>query len=72
NVQRAWLYLEPIFSSDDITKQLPTESKRYNTMERVWRKVMRMAKTEPHVIVICPDDNMLTDLKKCSELLDHV
>ncbi|XP_059153506.1 dynein axonemal heavy chain 1-like [Physella acuta] len=72
NVQRSWLYLEPIFSSDDITKQLPTESKRYNTMERVWRKVMRMAKAEPHVIQICPDENMLTDLKKCSELLDHV
>ncbi|XP_005102124.3 dynein heavy chain 1, axonemal [Aplysia californica] len=72
NVQRAWLYLEPIFSSDDITKQLPTESKRYNTMERIWRKVMRMAKGEPHVIKICPDENMLTDLKKCDELLDHV
>ncbi|XP_055888364.1 dynein axonemal heavy chain 1-like isoform X4 [Biomphalaria glabrata] len=72
NVQRSWLYLEPIFSSDDITKQLPTESKRYNTMERVWRKLMRMVKAESHVIIICPDENMLTDLKKCSELLDHV
>ena len=27
-VQRSWLYLQPIFDSDDIKKQLPTESKR--------------------------------------------
>uniref|UniRef100_A0A6I8P5E1 Dynein axonemal heavy chain 1 n=1 Tax=Ornithorhynchus anatinus TaxID=9258 RepID=A0A6I8P5E1_ORNAN len=39
--QRSWLYLEPIFSSEDITKQLPVESKRYQTMERTWKKVMR-------------------------------
>ncbi|KAK3782184.1 hypothetical protein RRG08_032935 [Elysia crispata] len=72
NVQRSWLYLEPIFRSEDITKQLPTESKRYNNMERIWRKVMRVAKTNPKVISICPDEDMLSDLRKCIELLDHV
>lgn len=41
NCQRAWLYLEPIFSSEDITRQLPVESKRYQTMERIWRKIMK-------------------------------
>uniref|UniRef100_A0A8D2DP18 Dynein axonemal heavy chain 1 n=1 Tax=Sciurus vulgaris TaxID=55149 RepID=A0A8D2DP18_SCIVU len=41
NCQRSWLYLEPIFSSEDITRQLPVESKRYQTMERIWRKIMR-------------------------------
>ncbi|KAL1763634.1 dynein heavy chain 1, axonemal isoform X1 [Sigmodon hispidus] len=37
NCQRSWLYLEPIFSSEDITRQLPVESKRYQTMKRIWR-----------------------------------
>lgn len=41
NCQRAWLYLEPIFSSEDINRQLPVESKRYQTMERIWRKIMK-------------------------------
>ena len=27
--QRQWMYLEPIFSSDDIMRQLPTEGKRF-------------------------------------------
>lgn len=43
NCQRAWLYLEPIFSSEDINRQLPVESKRYQTMERIWRKIMKNA-----------------------------
>ena len=48
--QRSWLYLEPIFSSEDINRQLPVESKRYQTMERLWRKIMRHAKEDP---VVC-------------------
>ncbi|KAJ1636956.1 hypothetical protein T492DRAFT_834897 [Pavlovales sp. CCMP2436] len=28
-VQRSWMYLEPIFSSEDIMRQLPAEGKRY-------------------------------------------
>ncbi len=47
--QRAWLYLEPIFSAEDIIRQLPVESKRYQTMERIWRKVMKQAKDNPEV-----------------------
>ena len=27
NLQRSWLYLQPIFDSEDINKQLPTEGK---------------------------------------------
>lgn len=47
--QRSWLYLEPIFSSEDINRQLPVESKRYQTMERIWRKLMKSAKDNPQV-----------------------
>ena len=41
--QNSWLYLEPIFSSDDINRQLPVEAKRYQSMERMWRKIMKSA-----------------------------
>ena len=47
--QKSWLYLEPIFSSDDIMRQLPVEGKRYHTMDRMWRKVMLAAKQDPKV-----------------------
>lgn len=47
--QRSWLYLEPIFSSDDINQQLPVEGKRYQQMEQTWRGVMRSAFDNPKV-----------------------
>ena len=49
--QKSWLYLEPIFSSEDIMRQLPVEGKRYQTMDRIWRKIMTSAKQDPKVHV---------------------
>ena len=42
-LQRAWMYLEPIFSSPDILQQLPQEGKRYSSVDRIWRKVSRQS-----------------------------
>ena len=70
--QKAWLYLESIFSSDDINRQLPVESKRYQTMERIWRKVMMSAIDCPQVITLCPDNRLLENLHECNKLLEQV
>ena len=67
--QRSWLYLEPIFSSDDINRQLPVESKRYQTMDRAWRKIMN---ENPKVISICADQKLCDKLKECNMLLEQV
>ncbi|EDL24804.1 mCG3819, partial [Mus musculus] len=72
NCQRAWLYLEPIFSSEDITRQLPVESKRYQTMERIWRKIMKNAYENREVINVCSDQRLLDSLRDCNKLLDLV
>ncbi|KAF7249781.1 Dynein heavy chain 1, axonemal [Varanus komodoensis] len=70
--QRSWLYLEPIFSSEDINRQLPVESKRYQTMERTWRKIMKNANENREVINVCPDPRLLEKLRECNKLLDLV
>ncbi|XP_073447685.1 dynein axonemal heavy chain 1 [Aquarana catesbeiana] len=70
--QRSWLYLEPIFSSEDINRQLPVESKRYQTMERTWRKIMRNAEENKQVISLCPDPRLLESLRECNKLLELV
>ena len=38
-VQRNWLYLQPIFDSEDINKQLPVEGKRFSTVDKLWRSI---------------------------------
>ncbi|KAG8436117.1 hypothetical protein GDO86_007286 [Hymenochirus boettgeri] len=70
--QRSWLYLEPIFSSEDINRQLPVEGKRYQTMERTWRKVMKNAEENKQVISLCPEPRLLESLRECNKLLELV
>lgn len=41
--------MEPIFSSEDITTQLPVESKKFKSMERTWRRIMNNAYHNPKV-----------------------
>ncbi|CAH1982455.1 unnamed protein product [Acanthoscelides obtectus] len=51
DVQKQWMYLEPIFTSADITRQLPAESKKYNSMERTWKRIMRNAHECPNLLL---------------------
>jgi dynein heavy chain len=70
--QRSWLYLEPIFSSDDIVTQLPQESKRFTTMDRTWRRILNQAKTKSGVIDFCSDMKLLDSFRECNKLLELV
>lgn len=70
--QRSWLYLEPIFSSDDINRQLPVEAKRYQNMERSWRHLMKGARDNTKVIEICNNQKTLDTLRECNRLLEQV
>ncbi|XP_029005758.1 dynein axonemal heavy chain 1 [Betta splendens] len=70
--QRSWLYLEPIFSSEDINQQLQVEGERYQQMEQTWRRIMKIAVNNRKVIELCPDARLLEKLKECNALLEQV
>ncbi|NXD64149.1 DYH1 protein, partial [Eolophus roseicapillus] len=72
NCQLSWLYLEPLFSSEDIKRQLPLESQRYQEVDKDWRDIMKSANENLEVISLCPDPVLLQKLQKCNQLLELV
>ncbi|KNC54636.1 dynein heavy chain 2 [Thecamonas trahens ATCC 50062] len=70
--QKQWLYLQPIFSSDDINRQMVVEGKRFATMDRMWRKNLGSAAAAPGVLAVCKDAKLLDSFRECIKLLDLV
>lgn len=50
-VQKAWMYLEPIFSAVDIQRQLPVEAKAFFNVDKQLRETMRRTKDRPNALL---------------------
>ena len=70
--QAKWLYLEPIFSSDEIGKQIPTEAAAFNTMDSTWRRIMDVVQAAPKAVDAPNVENLLEDLDESNRQLDIV
>ncbi|CAK9833026.1 Dynein axonemal heavy chain 3 [Anthophora retusa] len=70
--QATWMYLEPIFSSEDIMRQMPTEAKNFRRMDKIWRNIMAYAVKHSRVLDATAMLNMLQELTLCNTLLDEI
>ena len=61
-VQSMWMYLEAVFTSGDIAKQLPGESKRFQGIDKNWVKIMSKANEQPIVVQYCYGNDVLQQL----------
>jgi dynein heavy chain, axonemal len=71
-LQRNWLYLQPIFDSPDINKQLPQEGKRFTTVDKYWKQTMTSAAKGVLTIRFCDDSRLLDRFREGNKLLEMV
>ncbi len=57
--QGQWMYLQPIFDSGDISKQLPAESKKFRSVDNLWKASMTNAKLYVNVKTVCCTPGLL-------------
>jgi len=62
--QKSWMYLEPIFQSEDISKQMPVESQSFQTLDTFYRQSMKSIVQDPCVIRIAKRDGLYFQLMK--------
>jgi len=71
-LQGTWLYLEPIFGSPDIMKQMPTEAKMFRAVDDLWRDAVGKTAEVPGVITTARRPSLLNDLKRANELMEEI
>lgn len=70
--QATWLYLEPIFSSEDIIAQMPEEGRKFSIVDSYWRDIMTEAVADTHCLVATAQPNMLGRLSESNVLLEEI
>ena len=70
--QKTWLYLEPIFSSPDITRQMPKESRLFQKVDQMWRQTMQTGADSPAVMQVMSIENLQNHFFEANKNLDLV
>lgn len=71
--QKTWIYLEPIFSSEDIMRQMPIEGRRFGVVDAYWRKTMEAATRTPNILdFVSETDNLLKTFQESNKMLDLI
>jgi dynein heavy chain len=72
-VQRNWMYLETIFGAEDIQKQLPVESQKFQAVDKSWRQLMAATNKNPNVIACVNNGTAtLTLMQSCNITLEEI
>ncbi|CAH8611141.1 unnamed protein product [Schistosoma intercalatum] len=71
-VQATWLYLEPIFSSEDILAQMPEEGRKFGIVDVIWREIMSETALNPNCLVATDQRDMLKRLNDAYLLLEEI
>jgi len=71
-VQSTWMYLEPIFFSDDIKKQMPKEAALFEAVDKIWRETMKRISENSGVMFCVEIPGMLPNLTDSFDKLEEI
>lgn len=57
--QGQWMYLQPIFDSPDIVRQLPSENKKFKSVDKNWRNCINGVIEDPNALTACSREGLL-------------
>lgn len=57
--QKSWMYLENIFSAEDIVNQLPKEAKQFTQVDKFWKDTMQRTKKTPQLCEVWRSTGLL-------------
>ncbi|XP_072798825.1 dynein axonemal heavy chain 3 isoform X1 [Vicugna pacos] len=70
--QATWLYLEPIFSSEDIIAQMPEEGRKFAIVDSYWKSLMSQAVKDTRVLMAADQPRMAERLQEANLLLEDI
>ncbi|XP_037363374.1 dynein axonemal heavy chain 3 isoform X2 [Talpa occidentalis] len=70
--QATWLYLEPIFSSEDIIAQMPEEGRKFAIVDSNWKSLMSQAVKDARVLMAADQPRMSEKLQEANILLEDI
>lgn len=70
--QRNWMYLEPIFSSGDISATMPLEARMFGEVDALWRKTMESIHDEPGIMELTEKEGIKNSFDDANRKLDKI
>uniref|UniRef100_A0A3B5AK42 Dynein axonemal heavy chain 3 n=1 Tax=Stegastes partitus TaxID=144197 RepID=A0A3B5AK42_9TELE len=71
--QATWLYLEPIFSSEDIIAQMPEEGRKFAIVDSYWKNIIAETQVKDTRVLVATDQpNMLERLQESNVFMEDI
>jgi dynein heavy chain len=71
-VQQVWMYLEPVFSSEDIMNQMPVEGRNFKEVNVAWHDLMNKINANPAALDVIKIQTLGETLKIANTKLEKV
>jgi dynein heavy chain len=73
NVQRQWLYMEGIFTSDDVQKQLARETTEFQYINQIWQEeILGKIRENPNALYAATKFNFLDKIQNLLKHFEHI